>query len=314
MDKKEKTAKTAEQNAQARLVLIQLLWIFVILLITAMVWLYSNQKKLALHLEERLLVIQSFDGRMNDMDDRIFAMTTMPEKAGNERSTQNDVQLTEVQLDVVDRLYRQGNYADAFEMLKILQEQLRTDELSLAVPLKSSLASAISEDLASLEVLQKTIDPWQAQVIRLQEIQSYLRHIEKDLPKGESLSRKELGVRDAMMSLSLAIGATTLKDRATMVGYMNDCLYHLKHLDELGVGNVSDTKSTDKPATQEHSKDNDKTAKETTTPTANTEQIDTLERAIFAVNHLLANPPSLPSLKSVMLFKTPKTAVARVSE
>lgn len=303
MDKKEKTAKTAEQNAQARLVLIQLLWIFVVLLITAMVWLYSNQKKLALHLEERLAVIQSFDGRMNDMDDRIFAMTAMPQKAGDERLAQSDIQLTQVQMDVVDRLYRQGNYGDAFEMLKILQEQLRTDELSLAAPLKSSLASAISEDLASLEALQKTIDPWQAQVIRLQEIQSYLRHLESDLPKGEMLSRKEVGLRDAMMSISLAIGATTIKDRTTMVGYMNDSLYQLKRLEELGVDKVQ---KSDKPTLPTNAPQATE-PQNTNEQSANGQGIETMAQAMFAINHLLANPPSLPTLKSVLLFKPTKT-------
>lgn len=300
---KEKTQHTAEQNAQARLVLIQLLWLFVVLIMLAMAWLYNNQQKLALHVEERLAVIKSFEGRMNDVDDRLFAMSASPQHTKNERTGQHDMQLLGVQLDVVDRLYRQGNYNDAGEMLKILQEQLGNDEMALAVPLKSSLITAIKEDLASLTVLQKTTDPWQADMARLQEVQSYLRYLERQLPISQALTREEMLIRDGAIAISLAIGATAMRDRAMMVGYLNDSLHHLKRLEELG-------KNTSEPPTQKSSERKKSQNQEPSQDTSEESmaEIDDATKAIFVVNGVLANPPTLPMLKSVALIQSTKTA------
>lgn len=300
---KEKTQHTAEQNAQARLVLIQLLWLFVVLIMLAMAWLYNNQQKLALHVEERLAVIKSFEGRMNDVDDRLFAMSASPQHTKNERTGQHDMQLLGVQLDVVDRLYRQGNYNDAGEMLKILQEQLSNDEMALAVPLKSSLITAIKEDLTSLTVLQKTTDPWQADMARLQEVQSYLRYLERQLPISQALTREEMLIRDGAIAISLAIGATAMRDRAMMVGYLNDSLHHLKRLEELG-------KNTSEPPTQKSAERKKSQNQEPSQDTSeeSVAEIDNATKAIFVVNGVLANPPTLPMLKSVALIQSTKTA------
>lgn len=300
---KEKTQRTAEQNAQARLVLIQLLWLFVVLIMLAMAWLYNNQQKLALHVEERLAVIKSFEGRMNDVDDRLFAMSASPQHTKNERTGQHDMQLLGVQLDVVDRLYRQGNYNDAGEMLKILQEQLSNDEMALAVPLKSSLITAIKEDLTSLTVLQKTTDPWQADMARLQEVQSYLRYLERQLPISQALTREEMLIRDGAIAISLAIGATAMRDRAMMVGYLNDSLHHLKRLEELG-------KNTSEPPIQKSAERKKSQNQEPSQDTSeeSVAEIDNATKAIFVVNGVLANPPTLPMLKSVALIQSTKTA------
>ncbi|MDO4426768.1 MAG: hypothetical protein Q4B88_01420 [Moraxella sp.] len=267
--------KTAEQNAQARLVLIQLLWLAVILMIGSLVWLANNQKKLELYVEERLKVTETFEGRMNDMDDRIFAITPNNPKTEHQAEAQNDLQLITIQLSGAGRLYHAGEYQAAAELLGILQAQLSRERLQLASPLKSALKSAIKDDLVYLSAMTTTTDPWQNDVLTIRSVQSYLRQLHQDAEKSP---QKELALHDATMMLSLAIGAGTLRERDTVVAYLTDSVDKLETL---------------RPLIKTPEDDSDRSAA----------GIGSLDEAIFVLNELLANPPSLPPLKSIELLK-----------
>lgn len=62
--------RTAEQNAQARLVLIQLQGLLIALMMGAMVWLGMSHQKLSKQVDERLKIAESLTTRMNTIDDR----------------------------------------------------------------------------------------------------------------------------------------------------------------------------------------------------------------------------------------------------
>lgn len=267
--------KTAEQNAQARLVLIQLLWLAVILMIGSLVWLANNQKKLEMYVEERLKITETFEGRMNDMDDRIFAITPNNPKAENQAEAQNDIQLITIQLSGAGRLYHAGEYQAAAELLGLLQAQLSRERLQVASPLKSALKSAIKEDLTYLSAMTVATDPWQNDVLTMRAVQSYLRQLSQ---APEQSTQKTLILHDATMMLSLAIGAGTLRERDTVVAYLTDSVDKLEQL---------------RPLIKTPEDDSEKS----------TAGIHSLDKAIFTLNELLANPPSLPPLKSIELLK-----------
>lgn len=267
MNDSQKKARTAEQNAQARLVLIQLLWIFVLLIIATMVWLYKNQTKLVLYVEERLAITKTFDSRMNDIDDRIFALTHTQAPAHDSSATQSDKELITVQLGVVDKLYKQGDYQSAIQMLHLIHLQLNNPKFALSTPIKSALESAINDDLTTLNTLQKITNPYQTDQIRLQEIQGHLANAMHAFDK-KQLSHDELALRDGAMLVNLALSAIAIKDRPTMTLHLKHSLTHL------------DAITLHEPAT--------KTA---------------LDTARQSITTLINEPPTLTPLKSILLLQ-----------
>lgn len=280
-----KPKRTAEQNAQARLVLIQLLWLLMALIIAGLVWLANNQHKLSLYVEERLKITETFGSRMNDMDDRLFAMANKEQASTSEHNGKTDLQLTSIQLAAANRIYQDGDYQGADEILTAIEWQLNNDELVLAVPIKSALKNAIKDDKSAIKVLQTQTDPWQADGIKLREIQSYLRTL-----KGNNFDEK-LALHDATMLINLTLGAVAMRERETMVVYLNEILAKLTQLKQL--------KPSDDGGDNGDIKNN---LDNNVTTTSEYKTVDSLDRAIFAVNELLANPPTLAPLQSFELL------------
>lgn len=281
--------RTAEQNAQARLVLIQLLWLAVFLMVMAMVWLGYNQRQLALRVEERLAVIETFTTRINNIDDRLFALSPTTQQPTQTIAAHNDTPLVTVQLTSADRLYQDGDYQASDEMLKLVRWQLGSERLALAAPLKAALQVAIDEDINHITAMQNQIDPWQADVIKMREVQSYLR----GLPQDSTISQRQLVYHDATMLLSLAIGAGVMRERETVVVYLSECIQKLERLQQLDklahIATNTDTANTPNTDTTNHPQDG---------------TVDSLQTAIFTLNTILANPPKLHPLKSLEIVRS----------
>lgn len=269
--------RTAEQNAQARLVLIQLLWLAVLLLIGSIIWLANNQKKLAVHLDERLKITETFNARMNAMDDRIFAISTTGAKTTKQGNPQNDLQLVTIELAQAHRLYQSGYYKESSEILQILQWQLTHDALTLATPLKSALKATLQDDITHLTAMQTQTDAWQQNILTMRAVQTYLRTQSTD---HNHIDQKALAIHDATLLLSLAIGATSLREQDTQAVYLQEVIANLEKI---------------RQSESKHEATND--------PTTPNDSIDSLEKAIHALNGLLNNPPSLTPLKSRELLK-----------
>lgn len=261
--------RTARQNAQARLLLIQLQWLVILVMIGAIFWLANAQKQLNDLTETRLKVLQEFTARMNTMDDRIFAMTPTTPPDDKTDDVKNNLRLIRVQLGQAERLSAQDPAA-SIELLLMVRTQL-SEQLSLAAPLKSSLKNAIDEDIAKLGVAQNQ-SAWQAHIAKIQEVQSFLRSQKTN----DKLTVRELALRDASMLLGLAMAAATLQEKEAMVVYLNEALQHLDTLKAL--------------SPQESGASDDAT-------------INTYHKAIFALNELLANPPQRQTLKSLAMLK-----------
>lgn len=283
--------KTAEQNAQARLVLIQLLWLAIVLIVGACFYLADKQTKLEQSVDERLKITETFTSRMNDMDDRIFAMSPSVNHDEKRQGERNDLQLISIQLDAANRLYQDGDYLPASEILKSIEWQLSNEQVSMAAPLKSSLKTTLKDDLASLALLQKQIDPWQQDSVSLREIQSFLRTLDNS---NEALTRKNLLIHDADMLLSLTISATSMHEREVMVVHLNEVSVKLNELKKISPAPSNTDVESTTPKTDVMSKHE---------ASIKTQGINTLDEAIFAANELLANPPSLPPLSSIEILK-----------
>lgn len=284
-DSLENIQRTAKQNAQARLVLIQLQWLLIVLMFGGILWLANNQKQLEIRINERLKVIEAFTTRMNNLDDRIFAMTPSEQKISSEDLAQNDLQLIRLQLASADRMYHSTDYKGATEMLQILQFNLQKDQLNLAVPVKSVLKTAIADDLKHIESLSRQTDSWQASIAKMREVQTFLKNAQND----SAYASDRATFNNASMLLSLAIGASAIKDKDTMMVYLGEVLTHLE--------------TTKSPTPNKESAIRPKKTQQEINQALENHAIETPEQAIFAVRELLANPPTLAALKSVRVLK-----------
>lgn len=279
----QKTAVDNDQNAQARLVLIQLQWLITILLVTAMLWLGNNQSKLAQSVNDRLEVADELNARMNDLDDRLFAVSPSVPMPQSDRSADNDWQLISVQLASANRLHELGNYGESYALLKLVLWQLSHEKLNLATPLKTTLTQSIKDDLITLENLQNSSDLWQLQALKMQEIQRFLR---TQMSSDDTLDKSELMLQNAHSSLALAIGASQLHQKRTIAHYLGETLHHLEWLQKHSTTVAKDSSTLG--------------AVHNALPQ---DKIETIDEAILAINELLANPPTSTPLISVQILK-----------
>lgn len=279
----QKTAVDNDQNAQARLVLIQLQWLITILLVTAMLWLGNNQSKLAQSVNDRLEVADELNARMNDLDDRLFAVSPSVPMPQSDRSADNDWQLISVQLASANRLHELGNYGESYALLKLVLWQLSHEKLNLATPLKTTLTQSIKDDLITLENLQNSSDLWQLQALKMQEIQRFLR---TQMSSDDTLDKSELMLQNAHSSLALAIGASQLHQKRTIAHYLSETLHHLEWLQKHSTTVAKDSSTLG--------------AVHNALPQ---DKIETIDEAILAINELLANPPTSTPLISVQILK-----------
>ena len=279
----DKARQTAEQNAQARLVLIQLQWLITILLVAAIVWLGNNQRKLAVAVDTRLKVTEELNVRLNDMDDRLYALSPAPKAATDTTTAQSDLQLFTIRMEAAQRLYDQGNYDAALEMLKTLMWQMNNKHIAIAAPLKATLVGSLQSDIEHITAIMGQPDAWQLHIIKMQDIRQYLHSL--DAPHAGTMTRTELELQNAVMMLSLAIGTGSLRERDTMTGYLKETLTHLETLKKLSPA------SSNPPNAQAPSE-----------PPENDKIINSLDDAIFAVNELLANSPKSRLLTSMRIL------------
>lgn len=269
------------QSEKAWRVLLRLLWLMIVLLASGLVWLYTSFTGLSSEVKEKLAKIDTVDTRLNDMDDRLFALTSLygqtPSKNNNQNSTK-DSDIIKVQLLLVNELYRQGDYENTLTALNALALQIdHTSGLSGAI--KGTLKQSLKEDITHITALKNQPDAWQSHIIKMQELQAFLRSQEN---RGGAFNQGDILLHDASLLLSLAIGSANSRDRNLMTAYLQDAKgqfeAHLRYKGEsLQFNPQADTSS---PA-----------------------ELDSLTGALYWFNDLLANSPKTQSLQSTQILK-----------
>ncbi|MEJ6068000.1 hypothetical protein MT378_09655, partial [Psychrobacter sp. 16-Bac2893] len=75
-----KDPSALQQRRQANMFLLRLQWVVILLLIGVLLWLYISQQRFQHTVNERLQSNEQVVSRLNEMDDRLFAMSqqTLP--------------------------------------------------------------------------------------------------------------------------------------------------------------------------------------------------------------------------------------------
>ncbi|MDO4897505.1 MAG: hypothetical protein Q3971_09105 [Moraxella sp.] len=278
-----------KQTEQARRVLMRLQWLVIILLGSGIIWLYGVFSNINIQVHDKLTKIDTVDARLNSMDDRIFALTSLYGQKPNQQKPnhEQDSELIKIQLSLANQLYKQGNYDDTINALTAIRWQLPKLN-GIATPVKNTLTDSLNADISYLTAQKNQPDAWQAHVVKMQDVQAFLRKHQNNT--AGSLNNKDLLIHDASMLLSLAIGSANARDKATMTTYLQEVRTRLEsHViltdGKLSIGQVN----PDIPTKNDNPK--------TTTP-----PLEAINDALYWVYELLANSPKEKPLKSMQIL------------
>lgn len=275
-----KDPSAIQQRRQANILLLRMQWLVILLLIAALLWLYISQQRFQHSVNERLQSNEQVVSRLNEMDDRLFAMSqqTLPEprvKASSQ--AQNQLDLLRIQIKAADRLLADNNDSAAIELLRGLHWQLAQSSNEIAPALTVVIKQSLLKDIERLQAQSSQPSPWQIQNLAIQNIQEFLHSHERlgsyegaDIQRRElvdaategdqkravanppaqksvrndmTLTRRQLTIHEVIMTLNLASQASNMREQDQLINYLTQARKQLKTL--LPKSSVSNSK---KPA------------------------------------------------------------------
>ena len=261
-----KDLSTVQQRRQANILLLRMQWLVILLLIAALLWLYISQQRFQHSVNDRLQSNEQVISRLNEMDDRLFAMSqqTLPEprvKASSQ--AQNQLDLLRIQIKAADRLLADSNDSAAIELLRGLHWQLSQSSNEIAPALTIVIKQSLLKDIERLQAQSSQPSPWQIQNLAIQNIQEFLHSHERigsyegtDLQRRElvdaaienkqqpkvtnatdtsatndaNLTRRQLTIHEVIMTLNLASQASNMRKQDQLVSYLAQARKQLKTL------------------------------------------------------------------------------------
>ncbi|MGB6925041.1 hypothetical protein [Psychrobacter sp.] len=258
-----KDPSTVQQRRQANILLLRMQWLVILLLIAALLWLYISQQRFQHSVNDRLQSNEQVISRLNEMDDRLFAMSqqTLPEpriKASSQ--AQNQLDLLRIQIKATDRLLADSNDSAAIELLRGLHWQLSQSSNEIAPALTIVIKQSLLKDIERLQAQSSQPSPWQIQNLAIQNIQEFLHSHERlgsyegtDLQRRElvdaatenkqqlkandtsaasdtNLTRRQLTIHEVIMTLNLASQASNMRKQDQLVSYLTQARKQLKTL------------------------------------------------------------------------------------
>ncbi|GAA0323435.1 hypothetical protein [Psychrobacter aestuarii] len=253
------TPSAGQQRRQATSLLLWLQWLVLLVLLIAVVWLYVSQQRFERKMQDRLQSNEQVVGRLNDMDDRLFAISQAaapaPSAAPNNQA-QNQLALLRIQIKAVDSLLLDNDYASAVELLRGLQWQLSQGSNEIAPALTIVLRQSLSKDIERLQAKAAQPSPWQLQNLAIQNLQRYLYAHKTKIRDGnrttvQPLSARELVVSEVIMTLNLAMQSSNMHQKDQLISHLTQAREQLKVLVD-SQPRQPDAKDKDKDASTEN--------------------------------------------------------------
>ena len=303
-----KEPSAIQQRRQANMFLVRLQWVVILLLIAALLWFFINQQRFERNVNERLQSNEQVVSRLNEMDDRIFAMSqqTLPApRAAASSQAQNQLDLLRIQIQAADRLLADNNESGAIELLRGLHWQLSQSSNEIAPALTVVIKQSLVKDIERLQARSSQPSPWQLQSLGIQNIQEFLHSYERpnntvgqtnSTDNNVNLTRRQLVIHEVIMTLNLASQASNMREKEQLVGYLRQARKQLQTLESQSSLSEPSTNNKNSQATRSTTANKDK-AQTKSSPNDITEVIDWLDR-------LIANAPKpTPLLTTQILDK-----------
>jgi len=247
-----------QQRRQANILLLRMQWLVILLLVAALLWLYISQQRFQHSVNERLQSNEQVVSRLNEMDDRLFAVSqqTLPEPRVEASSqAQNQLDLLRIQIKAADRLLADNNDSAAIELLRGLHWQLAQSSNEIAPALTVVIKQSLLQDIERLQAQSSQPSPWQIQNLAIQNIQEFLHSHERlgsyertDIHRRElvdaatnkpanrlvnneaNLSRRQLIIHEVIMTLNLASQSSNMREQDQLISYLIQARKQLKTL------------------------------------------------------------------------------------
>ena len=295
-----KSPTAGQQRRQASVLLLQLQWLLIALLIIGFIWLYVSQQRFQNQMLERLQSSEQVVNRLNDMDDRIFALNQQvtPEKKQAPTvieggQAQNQLNLLRLQLQAAVSLLADNNDQAAIGLLRGLQWQLAQDNNEIAPALNQVLKQSLSKDIAHLQAQSAQPSPWQLQNIAIQNIQMFLSTWERS-NNNATITRQQLTVHEVIMTLNLAMQAGNMREPKQLAGYLRQARNQLQLVSTAPSITAKKSKNTVSPSSDQQ--DTVKMAVPTT-----------ISESIALLDKLIANPPTVTPLSTSQVVAQSKS-------
>ena len=295
-----------QQRQQANMLLVRLQWLLILLLIAALFWLYISQQRFQQNINERLQSNEQIVSRLNEMDDRLFAMSqqTLPEPdIAASSQAQNQLELLRIQIQVADRLLADNNNSAAIDLLRGLHWQLSQSSNEIAPALTIVIKQSLMKDIERLQARSSQPSPWQLQNLAIQNIQEFL-HSHERAPNTDmqaslagndtGLTRRQLTIHEVIMTLNLASQASNMREQEQLVGYLSQARKQLQTL--VPQKSVPQQSAAKAGTTSKPSESNLQTK---LAPTTITEVISSLDR-------LITSAPKLTPLLTTQILDKPE--------
>ena len=305
-----KEPSAIQQRRQANMFLVRLQWVVILLLIAALLWFFINQQRFERNVNERLQSNEQVVSRLNEMDDRIFAMSqqTLPApRAAASSQAQNQLDLLRIQIQAADRLLADNNESAAIELLHGLHWQLSQSSNEIAPALTVVIKQSLVKDIERLQARSLQPSPWQLQSLAIQNIQEFLHSYERptntvgqtnSTDNNVNLTRRQLVIHEVIMTLNLASQASNMREKEQLVGYLRQARKQLQTLEPQSSLSEQSTNNKNSQATNSTTANKDK-AQTKSSPNDITEVIDWLDR-------LIANAPKPTPLLTTQILDKPK--------
>lgn len=225
------TPTAGQQRRQASVLLLRFQWLLIFLLIGALLWLYISQQRFENKVNERLQSNEQVVTRLNEIDDRLFAITqqvtVVPNvNLGSGSQSKNQLALLRIQIHATDKLLVDSDYKAAIGLLRGLQWQLSQSSNEIAHALTLVIQKSLATDIERLQAQSSQPNQWQLQSIAIQNIQDFLHNHEHNsgptLKDGASkpLTHQQMIDHEVIMTLNLASQASHMHDQAQLIEYL----------------------------------------------------------------------------------------------
>ena len=253
-----KEPSAIQQRRQANTLLLRLQWLVILLLIAALLFLYISHQRFQHSVNERLQSNEQVVSRLNEMDDRIFAMSqqTLPEPSvATNNQAQNQLDLLRIQIQAANRLLADNNDSAAIDLLRGLHWQLAQSSNEIAPALTVVIKQSLLKDIERLQAQSAQPSPWQIQNLAIQNIQDFLHSHERATSSNSNsndtsnnngnegtqksravsnnnlaLTRRQLTIHEVIMTLNLASQASNMREQDQLVSYLTQARKQLKTL------------------------------------------------------------------------------------
>lgn len=323
------TLSAGQQRRQASILLLRLQWLIILLLVIALVWLYINQQRFQNQVNERLQSNEHVVTRLNEMDDRLFAIGQQslpePNKAAPSQA-QNQLDLLRIQMQAADRLLVDNNYQASINLLRGLQWQLSQSSNEIAPALSTVIKQSLAKDIARLQAQSSQPSSWQLQNLAIQNIQDFLHSYERKRSRNNAnteaasnnakgsarptvntiadnsvaLTRQQLTIHEVIMTLNLAIQASNMREQDQLIVYLRQARERLQPL----IINTSSTQNAN-TSSQPLLSDAKQTNKRQDSQMA-IESPNNLKEVVAWLDKLIADAPKPTPLLTIQVLNNPK--------